>query len=85
LNNIFFIKPIENIIKNDTSFLVYEIQFEPNKPFKTHIDFLLIRPNGGQWKYKILLNAIEPEDTDVINIYSCLNKVTTVSFKLGNR
>ena len=46
---------------------------------------VLIRPSGGQWKYKVKLISEEPEITDTITIYSTLNKTTQVSFKLENK
>jgi len=33
----------------------------------------------------MLIHSMEPEDTDVINIESCLNKTASVSFKLTNK
>ena len=59
-------------------YLVYELFFSPTKPFKLSLDFMIIRPTGGQWKYKINLISLEPEVNDTITIYSLLNKTTTV-------
>jgi hypothetical protein len=38
------------------------------KPFRAHLDFILKRVNGGQWKYKLNLISTEPEDCDTIAI-----------------
>lgn len=65
--------------------MLYEFYFEPFKPFKTGFDFLLTRPNGGQWKFRINLIASEPEDTDVIEIFSTIGKTSSVQFKLSNK
>lgn len=33
----------------------------------------------------MVINSLEPEDIDVINIESCLNKTSNISFKLSNK
>ena len=42
----------------------------PLKPFKTTVDLHLIKKSGGRWKYKILLEALEPKVDDTITIES---------------
>jgi len=54
------------------------------KPFKTTLDFNIIRKAGGRWTYKILIEATEPKEDDIITISSPLHKTTSVSFKLTN-
>jgi len=60
------------------------MKFEPLKPFKTTIEFNILRKSGGKWKYRIVLEAFEPKPDDIITISSPLNKTTSVSFKLTN-
>jgi hypothetical protein len=72
------IKPIKRKLMGPNDYLVYELSFSPTKPFKLSLDFMIIRPTGGQWKYKINLISLEPEVNDTITIYSLLNKTTTV-------
>ena len=65
------------------------------KPFKILIDLLINISTGGRWKYlikiiiysryKLQLEASEPDVDDIITIYSPLNKTASVSFKLTNR
>ena len=49
------------------------------------MEFIVLRQSGGRWKYKIQLEATEPDEDDVILISSPLNKTTSVQFKLTNK
>ncbi len=55
------------------------------KPFKTHIDLMITRNAGGRWKFKVILEATDPDEDDTIIIYSPLNRTSSVSFKLTNK
>jgi precorrin-6x reductase len=52
---------------------------------KASIEFIVLRQSGGRWKFKVQLEATEPEEDDVIVISSPLNRTTSVSFKLTNK
>lgn len=54
----------------------------PLKPFKTTIDFNILRKAGGRWKFKMVIEATEPKEDDLIVISSPLHRTTSVSFKL---
>jgi hypothetical protein len=45
----------------------------------------VLRTSGGRWKFRITLEALEPQEDDTIIISSPLNKTTSVSFKLTNK
>ena len=75
------VKLIKSNVKDELSFA---FNFLPQKPLKTSIEFILSKPSGGKWKFKIGLVATEPEYFDVINIVSQLNVRKTVQFRLFN-
>ena len=64
--------------------LEYEFVFEPMKPGKVMFDFLITRKEGSGWRYKVQLEALDPEPDDVIKIESNPLVTSTVSFKLTN-
>jgi hypothetical protein len=55
------------------------------KPFKTSVELVITRNTGGRWRFKLNLEATEPDEDDVIVIYSPLNRTSSVSFKLTNK
>lgn len=55
------------------------------KPFKTSCDLCISRVFGGQWKFKMYLEAEEPDEDDIIVIQSPLNQTSSISFRLSNR
>jgi len=55
------------------------------RPFKSQVELVITRELGGRWIFKILLESTEPDEDDIINIYSPLNRTSSVSFKLANR
>ena len=54
------------------------------KPGKITFDFLISRKEGSRWRYKVCLEATEPEPDDIIEIESNLLVTSTVTFKLTN-
>ena len=46
----FKIKPLRASLDDPTDPLEYNIKFEPLKPFKTSVDFNILRKSGGRWK-----------------------------------
>lgn len=81
----FTVKSLKNHLDNPHDNLLYFVRFQPMKPFKASLEFIVLRQSGGRWKYKIQLEATEPEEDDVILISSPLNKTTSVQFKLTNK
>ena len=69
-------RAIKKSLESASDYLVYEFCFEPTKPFKQVLDMLIIRQNGGQWKFKLFLVSQEPEVQDTIVINSEMNKTT---------
>ena len=79
------IKPIKVRLANDEDEkLAFLFTFLPNKPFKTVMDFFVIRESGGRWRFKIGLEATNPDYFDTINIISQLNVRKSVHFRLFN-
>ncbi|CAD8106047.1 unnamed protein product [Paramecium primaurelia] len=81
----FSVKCTKNYLSNPHENLHYAVRFQPMKPFKASLEFIVLRQSGGRWKYKIILEATPPDEDDVIIISSPLNKTTSVSFKLTNK
>lgn len=65
--------------------LLYQVKFSPMKPFKTSFDLIISRRTGGRWKFRVFLEATDPDEDDTLVIYSALNSTKSVSFKLTNR
>lgn len=81
----FKITPIKNTLSTPDDFLRYKVNFTPMKPFKTTLDLLISIESGGRWKFKLTLEATEPDEDDIIHIFSPINKTSSVSFRLSNR
>ena len=60
------------------------MRFEPLRPFKTSVEFVVNKSSGGRWKFNVLFEASDPEIDDVVVIHSPLHKTSSVSFKLSN-
>lgn len=60
------------------------MRFEPLRPFKSNIEFVIYKSTGGRWKFNVVFESLEPEVDDVIVIQSPLHKTSSVSFKLNN-
>ncbi|EGR27115.1 hypothetical protein IMG5_201370 [Ichthyophthirius multifiliis] len=79
------IKITKNHLNSPNDSLEFSTKFNPLKPFKTRLEFHIIRIQGGRWRYFLDLEATEPDFDDTIIISSELNKTTSVSFKLTNK
>ena len=55
------------------------------KPFKTTVDFIIKRKQGGVWKYKLVLESTHPNVDDTIILSAAIHKTASVSFRLTNR
>lgn len=64
--------------------LVFDMRFEPLRPFKTSVEFVINKSSGGRWKFNVMFEALDPEIDDSIVIHSPLHKTSSVSFKLSN-
>jgi len=60
------------------------MRFEPLRPFKSNVEFIVYKSSGGRWKFNMIFEAVDPEVDDVITIQSPLHKTSSVSFKLTN-
>lgn len=81
----FKIDPIKNILFSTNEALEFLVRFEPLRPFKTVVEFLIYKSSGGRWKYNIQLEALDPDVDDTIIIESQINKSHSVAFKLTNQ
>lgn len=62
----------------------FDLRFEPLRPFKTTVEFIIYKSSGGRWKFNMVFEALEPEVDDTILIQSPLQKTSSVSFRLSN-
>jgi hypothetical protein len=76
---------IKNDLNEGEDELVFEVRFQPMKPFRTTIDMIIQRDIGGVWKFPLSLESTPPDVDDLIVISSPLHKTSSVSFKLTNR
>lgn len=81
--SVFFEQQTETLNSVDDP-LVFNLRFEPLRPFKTATEFIIYKSSGGRWKFNVLFEALEPEVDDVIVIQSPLHKTSSVSFRLTN-
>ncbi|CAD8050766.1 unnamed protein product [Paramecium sonneborni] len=72
-------------IKDVTQPLSFDIRFLPYKPFKLSTELQVKVESGGLWRFKLQVNALEPQIDDIIVITSEINLLTKVSFRLTNR
>ena len=81
--SVFIDQKTDNILSVDDP-IVFDLRFEPLRPFKTQCEFIIYKSSGGRWKFNAIFEALEPEMDDVIVIQSPLHKTSSVSFKLTN-
>lgn len=48
--------------------LEFKMRFEPLRPFKTNVEFVVYKSSGGRWKFNMIFEAVDPEVDDVITI-----------------
>lgn len=68
LERCFKLRMSKNEISAGDDELIFEIRFNPMKPFKSTFDLIVSRDIGGVWKFPISLEAIAPEADDLIVI-----------------
>jgi len=44
--------------------LVFDLRFEPLRPFKTQVEFIIYKSSGGRWKFNVIFEALDPEIDD---------------------
>ena len=81
--SVFIDQRTDNIMSIDDP-IVFDLRFEPLRPFKTQVEFIIYKTSGGRWKFNAIFEALEPEMDDIITIQSPLHKTSSVSFKLTN-
>ncbi len=62
--------------------LHFNMRFDPLKPFKATAELIIYKSSGGRWKFNVIFEALDPMIDDIINIYSPLQKTSSVSFRL---
>ena len=71
-------------LKNEETPLTFNFDFNPLKPFKANVEFIISKSSGGRWRYPMVLNASEPAVDDTIVIEAMMNQTSSVSFKMSN-
>jgi hypothetical protein len=78
------VKSTKNKLSHPEEELQFSFNFLPHKPFKTVAEFVLTKPSGGRWKFKINITATDPDFFDTLSIVSQLNVRKTIQFRLFN-
>ena len=80
----FVLQPVKNILQSAEEQLVYEVLFEPLRPFRTDAELLIYKATGGRWRFNLVIEAKEPDLDDTILIESAMGRATAVAFRLTN-
>lgn len=80
----FTVEQHKKSLLHDKDYLEFEFSYKPLKPSKFSFDFVVKKAEGPKWRYKLMLEATEPEPDDVIHFESALLVTSSVSFKLTN-
>ena len=65
--SVFIDQKTDNILSVDDP-IVFDLRFEPLRPFKTQTEFIIYKSSGGRWKFNAIFEALEPEVDYVIII-----------------
>ncbi|DAZ92873.1 TPA: hypothetical protein N0F65_002985 [Lagenidium giganteum] len=68
-----------------TPVLLYQIRFDPLRPYRGSIYLIVTKKTGGRWKFDVSLDVSDPPVDDVITIESTLNQTSSISFHLRNQ
>lgn len=60
------------------------VKFFPLRPFKTEMELIINRKQGGQWIFNIMLEALESDFEDTIIVKSSLGRTSNLNFRLCN-
>jgi hypothetical protein len=80
----FTMQPVKNILQNAQEALIYEVLFDPLRPFRTDAELLIYKATGGRWRFNMVIEAKEPDIDDTIVIEAAMGKATAVAFRLTN-
>jgi len=64
---VFFEQKTENLLSAKEP-LAFLMRFEPLRPFKANVEFVVYKSSGGRWKFNMVFEALDPEVDDVITI-----------------
>eukprot|EP00941_MAST-03F_sp_MAST-3F-sp1_P000816 g816.t1 len=78
------IVPLKERLFNADEPLVYDVKFEPLRAFREAAEMVISKESGGRWRFKMLLDVLDPEVDDVIAIQATLGNTSSVSFDLAN-
>jgi len=78
------IAPVKNKVSSPGESVIFNAKFQPLKPFKSILEFAILKVTGGRWKYKIHLESTTPDPDDTIYLTAPLGKTTSVAFRLTN-
>eukprot|EP00002_Diphylleia_rotans_P025649 TRINITY_DN5079_c0_g1_i5.p1 TRINITY_DN5079_c0_g1~~TRINITY_DN5079_c0_g1_i5.p1 ORF type:complete len:2913 (-),score=444.38 TRINITY_DN5079_c0_g1_i5:284-9022(-) len=62
----------------------FKVIFEPLKPFKATVAFVVSLASGGRWRYQLHFESLMPEVDDTITIEAAIHKTESISFRLTN-
>lgn len=57
-----------NSLSHSEEPLVFDLRFEPLRPFKSQVEFIVHKSSGGRWKFNVIFEALDPEVDDIITI-----------------
>lgn len=75
----------EPILYSGLDALKFTVAFEPLRPVRTTLDLSVEKKSGGRWRFKLNVEATDPDIDDVIEIQSPIHKTSSVSFRLCNQ
>jgi hypothetical protein len=78
------ITPLNERLFSPDEPLVYDARFEPLRAFREPAELVVTKASGGRWRFKLLMDVLEPEVDDVIIIQATLGSTSSVSFDLAN-
>jgi len=85
VRNSFDVKPVLTQLRNGDQALQFDLTFQPLCTFRENGEFIVQRQRGGgRWRFKLQLEADEPEVDDVIKIEAPIHHTASVSFELNN-
>lgn len=80
----FSVEQRKRTLIHDKDYLEFEFTYKPLKPGKFTFDFVVKKAEGPKWRYRIALEATEPDPDDIVEFESALLVTSSVSFRLTN-
>ena len=62
--------------------IIFNVRFEPQIVFQTTADLLVTCEGGGRWRYRIALEATEPDIDGTLTVYANVLQTGTISVPL---